>query len=59
MKMYSAILLVTGLAACTSNPVANTADMGGAATGAVIGCIATIPIGCVPGAAVGAAIGGA
>jgi hypothetical protein len=24
MKMYSAILLLTGLAACTSNPVANT-----------------------------------
>ncbi len=47
MKMLSAILLVTitGLAACTSNPAANTTGggSGGAATGAAIGCIATIP----------------
>ena len=56
-------LLVTGIRrAGMSNPVANTADggMGGAATGAVIGCIATIPIGCVPGCGSrGCASGGA
>jgi hypothetical protein len=30
----------------------------GAGFGAVIGCIVTIPIGCAPGAAFGAAVGG-
>ena len=62
MKMLTvcSIAFVGGLAACTPNPVANTAQggLGGAATGAVIGCVATIPIGCAPGAAVGAAVGG-
>src|SRR5208282_5322749 len=60
IKLYGAIALVTGLAACSPNPVANTTQggLGGAATGAAIGCLATIPIGCAPGAAVGAAVGG-
>ena len=60
MKVIGAIAVLTGLAACTPNPAANTTEggLGGAATGAAIGCVATIPIGCVPGAAVGAAIGG-
>jgi hypothetical protein len=31
---------------------------GGAALGAAIGCLATLPIGCAPGAAFGAAVGG-
>jgi|HubBroStandDraft_1064217.scaffolds.fasta_scaffold56402_2 hypothetical protein len=32
--------------------------VGGAALGAAIGCLATLPIGCAPGAAFGAAVGG-
>ena len=63
MRNLTAVLLVAGLAglgACTHDPVENTAEggVGGAATGATIGCLATIPIGCAPGAAVGAAVGG-
>jgi len=62
MKVITAMLLTAGLglAACTHDPVQNTAEggVGGAATGAAIGCVATIPVGCAPGAAVGAAIGG-
>jgi hypothetical protein len=60
MKMIAAILLIAGLAACTHDPVANTAEggVGGAAAGAAIGCLATLPIGCAPGAAVGAVVGG-
>jgi hypothetical protein len=60
MKTLTAILLAASLAACSHDPVANTAEggVGGAATGAAIGCVVTIPIGCAPGAAVGAAWGG-
>ena len=60
MKSITAILLLLGLAACTHDPVQNTAEggVGGAAAGAAIGCVATIPIGCAPGAALGAAVGG-
>jgi hypothetical protein len=60
MKVIGALVLVSGLAACSPNPAANTTEggLGEAATGAAIGCVATIPIGCAPGAAVGAAIGG-
>jgi hypothetical protein len=60
MKTITAILLIAGLAACTHDPVANTAEggVGGAAAGAAIGCLASLPIGCAPGAALGAGIGG-
>jgi hypothetical protein len=59
MKTISAILLMARLAACTHDPVQNTTEggAGGAATGAVIGRLATIPIGCGPGAAVGGGAG--
>ena len=60
MKAMIAVLAVLGLAACSHDPVANTAEGGvaGAGTGAAIGCVASLPVGCAPGAALGAAIGG-
>lgn len=53
------IIGIATLSACTPNPDENTAagTLGGAGAGAAIGCLATIPVGCVPGAIVGAAIG--
>lgn len=58
MKVIGVLVLISGLsslAACSPNPAANTTEggLGGAATGAAIGCVATIPIGRAPGAAVG------
>lgn len=59
-RIISAIAVVCSLGACTlGHPPQDTATAEGAGSGAVIGCLVTIPIGCAPGAVVGAAAGGA
>src|SRR5258708_6007094 len=66
MKNLSVVALLAGMAlaipafAQTPDPATNAvvSGTGGAATGALIGCIVTIPIGCAPGAALCAAVGG-
>jgi hypothetical protein len=60
IRIISTIALGGALAACTlgapANPTAGGLEAG--SSGAVIGCLVTIPIGCAPGAVVGAVAGG-
>jgi len=60
IKTMSAIALAGTLAACTvGRPATPTAGgVEGGSSGALIGCLVTIPIGCAPGAVVGTAAGG-
>jgi hypothetical protein len=60
IKIMSAIAFAGTLAACTIGPPADPTMSGveGGSTGAVIGCLVTIWIGCAPGAVVGAVAGG-
>ena len=61
----AALALMTGTAFADDSHYADRAaantlrgGVGGAGLGALIGCLVTIPIGCAPGAAVGATWGG-
>jgi hypothetical protein len=60
IKTIGTIALAGALAACTVGRPANPTVSGveGGSSGALIGCLVTIPIGCAPGAVVGAAAGG-
>jgi hypothetical protein len=60
VRIISAIALLGALGACTlGHPPQNTATAESSGSGALVGCLVTIPIGCAPGAVVGAAAGGA
>jgi hypothetical protein len=60
IKIISTMALAGVLAACTfgkpDSPTMGSVQAG--SSGAVIGCLITIPIGCAPGAVVGAVAGG-
>jgi hypothetical protein len=60
IRIISTIALAAALGACTVGRPANptTGGVEAGSSGAVIGCLVTIPIGCAPGAVVGAAAGG-
>jgi hypothetical protein len=59
-KIFSMIVLAGVLAACTFGAPANQTMGGveGGSSGAVLGCLVTIPIGCAPGAVIGGVAGG-
>ena len=60
IKIIGTMALAGILAACTFGPPANptTGGLEAGSSGAIIGCLVTIPIGCAPGAVVGAVAGG-
>jgi hypothetical protein len=59
-KIIWCLMVTSVLAACTFGPPPSPAAGGveAGSSGAVIGCLVTIPIGCAPGAVVGAVAGG-